>query len=481
MTTATLLKFTVQKDDIAQMREAFESQRTAFQHAGAPSRRERIANLSRLERMIQTNATRIVEAIVADFGERSHDETLLAEVFTSVSSIRYKKKNLRKWMKPQKRHVDAMFRPARARVVHQPKGVVGIIAPWNYPFFLAMGPLAAALAAGNRVLIKPSELTPRTASLLEEMISSAFPADVISVVTGGPDLGAAFSELPFDHLLFTGSTQLGKVIMAAAAKNLTPVTLELGGKSPLVVQRDYPIDKVATRIVHTKCFNGAQTCVAPDYLLVAEDRLDEIVQAIGAEMTRRFGNVYDSRDYTGVINERHFDRLQGYIDDARAKGARVIELNPPGAERPDGSRKIPLTLILGATDEMTVMQEEIFGPLLPIVTYRELGEAIRYVNERPRPLALYYFDNDADRIQRMLDQTTSGNACINEALFHVAVDDLPFGGVGASGMGAYHGREGFETFSHRKGVLLKGRFNSANFLLPPYRKHHRKGLEFLVG
>jgi coniferyl-aldehyde dehydrogenase len=423
----------------------------------------------------------LAEAVRADFGNRSRHETILAEVFSLLSEIKHLKKNLKGWMKPRSRAVALTFQPASAKVIYQPLGVVGVIAPWNYPFQLALGPAAAALAAGNRVMVKPSELTPRTAALVERVLTKAFGKDLVAVVQGGAEVGAAFSALPFDHLLFTGSTKLGRLVMKAAAENLTPVTLELGGKSPCIVHESFPVEKAAERIVYGKCFNAGQTCIAPDYLLVPKAMVQPLTDALQAAVKRSYPTLADNPDYTAVVNDRHYARLRGLLDDAQKRGAKVVECNPGGEALDPAAHKLAPTLLLDVDDDMAVMQEEIFGPLLPIVPYESLEQAIAYVNDRPRPLALYYFDYDGKRADEVLSKTTSGGACVNETIMHFAVEDLPFGGVGPSGMGAYHGPEGFETFSHKKAVFQQSRLNGAGLIAPPYGDRINKMLKMLVG
>ncbi|MGD8862491.1 MAG: coniferyl aldehyde dehydrogenase [Myxococcales bacterium] len=471
----------VDQAQIEAMRQTFEAMKAAQKADPYPSYEERIARLDKLLSVTVKNRDAIAEAISADFGNRSYHETQIAEIFTSLTAIRYMKKQLKGWMKPRSRHVMLTLKPAKARVEYQPLGVVGIIAPWNYPYQLALIPLATAIAAGNRAMVKPSELTPRTAELMKKLWSEAFSPDVVSVVTGGPEVAAAFSSIAFDHLFFTGSTAVGRHVMQAAAKNLTPVTLELGGKSPAVVHESYPLDKAAGRIASGKWFNCGQTCIAPDYVLAPKGQVDALVEQLKAEVTRSYPSLADNRDYTAVVNERHYARLQGLIDDAVAKGATKIEINPAGETLDPGSHKIVPTILVGVTDEMRVMQEEIFGPVLPVRGYDALDQAIEYINDHDRPLALYYFDHDKDRAKDVLRRTTSGGAAINETVMHFAVDDLPFGGVGPSGMGAYHGAEGFETFSHKKAVLQQARINGAAAMSPPYGEKIDKLLGFLLG
>ena len=446
-----------------------EQQRRAFQADPYPSAADRVQWLDALHRLLASNQQAIIEAISADFGNRSADETRLAEIMPSLHGIHYARRRLRRWMKPARRSVGLAFQPASAKVVYQPLGVVGIIVPWNYPLYLTIGPLIGALAAGNRVMLKMSESTPATGLLLKDLLAQIFPEDQVAVVLGEADVGIAFSRLPFDHLLFTGSTSIGRQVMRAAAENLTPVTLELGGKSPAIVSTTVPLDDAAERIAFGKTLNAGQTCVAPDYVLVPRARLDGFIEAY-RQVTRRFyPQLADNPDYTSIINARQHARLQDYLDDAQAKGARLLPLFEQGQER-----RMPHHLLLDVNDEMRVMQNEIFGPLLPVVPYDDLEQALAYVNARPRPLALYYFGYDKAEQQTVLNRTHSGGVCLNDTLLHVAQDDLPFGGVGPSGMGHYHGHEGFLTFSKAKGVFIKQRFNAARMIYPPYGKALQK-------
>jgi coniferyl-aldehyde dehydrogenase len=384
-------------------------------------------------------------------------------------------------MKPERRPVPLHFLPGRAQVVYQPLGVVGIISPWNYPVNLALAPLGAALAAGNRVMLKPSEYTPATATLLASLLGDAFPPDQVAVVTGGAEVGAAFAGLPCDHLFFTGSTSVGRVLMRAASENLVPVTLELGGKSPVLVDADYPLERAARSIAAGKLLNAGQTCIAPDYALVPAQEADRFVALFTREVERLYPRLLDNPDYTSIVNQRHYDRLRGLVDDARRKGAKVVEINPAGEDfRSQPARKFPPTALLDVTDAMTVMQDEIFGPVLPIKTYREFDEAIAYINQHPRPLALYYFGRDSDRRQAVLDRTTSGGVTINDTLLHYLQEDLPFGGIGPSGMGSYHGREGFRAFSHAKGVFRQAAINGGDLLRPPYGKRLGRIIGLLI-
>jgi len=456
-----------QQQAISRMHALFELQREAFRNNPMPSAESRIASLNSLKAALLRYQQPLIEAISADFGRRSADETRLAEILPALEGIKYVSKRLRRWMKPSSRHVGMAFQPGKAQVIYQPLGVVGVIVPWNYPLYLAMGPLTGALAAGNRVLIKMSESTPETARVFAQMLSDIFAEDQVAVITGEAEVGVAFSRLPLDHLLFTGATSIGKHVMRAAAENLTPVTLELGGKSPAIVSKDVPIADAAERIAFGKGVNAGQTCVAPDYVLCPRERVEELVEALRSQFARLYPTLRDNADYTQVVNPRQFQRIQGYLQDARDKGARIIELNP-AEEVLEGTRILAPTLLLDVTDEMKIMQEEIFGPLMPILPYDRIEEAMNYIADRPRPLALYYFGYDKAEQERLMNQTHAGGMCINDTILHVAQDDMPFGGIGPSGMGHYHGHEGFLTFSKAKGVYIKQRFNGARPIYPPY-------------
>ena len=465
----------------ALVRPVFERIATAWrQHLGL-SYAERIALLDRLHDGTKRWEERLATAIDEDFGSRSKIETAMAEVFIALASIKYIKRHLKSWMRPEARETSWVFMPAKNRVVYQPKGVVGVISPWNYPLQLALVPIAYAIAAGNRVILKPSELTPKTSDALADMLGEVFPPDICAVITGGPEVGIAFSKLPFDHLFFTGSTTVGRHVMRAAAEHLVPVTLELGGKSPVVIHADYPLDKAAERVAVGKLLNAGQTCVAPDYVLVPEGKEDAFVQAFSAAVARLYPTLADNPDYTSIVSDRHYQRLARLRDEARDKGAKVVEVNPANETLAPAKRKLAPTLILSTPETCEVLQDEIFGPLLPVIPYGRLEDAIAHINARPRPLALYYFDRDDDRIKKVLTDTTSGGACINETMLHVGQDDLPFGGVGPAGMGAYHGREGFLTLSHAKAVFHQSRLNSTGLLAPPYGTKIERMLNLLIG
>jgi coniferyl-aldehyde dehydrogenase len=451
-----------------------ESLAPAFQRLRAahlahiPSFGERLAALERLERAVRACRDELVAACSADFGRRAPLETLGADVMVALDEIRHARKHLRKWMKPQRRAVNLSFRPARGEVRYAPLGVVGIVAPWNYPFQLAIAPLASALAAGNRVMIKPSEFTPQVSALLARMLGAAFDSDQVLVVQGDAALGAAFTQLPFDHLLFTGSTEVGKRVMAAAAANLTPVTLELGGKSPALVAPGYPVAHAADRIAFGKCFNGGQTCVAPDYVLVPRAQRDAFVEAYLASVKRRYPTLADNPDYTAVINGRQAGRLREWIEDARQRGVEVRQHAPAGEVSPPGIELIPPTVLIDPPEDALVMRGEIFGPLLPVKSYDDLNEAVDYVLGKDKPLAFYAFDRDAERVERVLERVSAGMACVNDVLIQFGQSEFPIGGVGASGMGAYHGHTGFLAFSKQMPVLYQSRLNGMKLFDPPY-------------
>ena len=456
-----------EQQEIARMRRVFADQRAAFGAAPMPDARARREHLKRLKSALVANKDRFVAAATADFGGRAAGETL-AELLTVVHHINYCRRRVRRWMKPSRRGTSLLMATTRAMVYYQPLGVVGIVSPWNYSIALSAGPLVFALAAGNRVMIKMSEATPRMGELMRHVLSEAFEERHVSVVLGEADVARAFTRLPFDHLLFTGGSETGRLVMREAAANLTPVTLELGGKSPTLLAEDVPMDMAAERIAFGKALNAGQTCVAPDYVLCPRQRVDEFIDAFAAALGRMYPNLVRNRDYTAVINDRHYRRIRGYLDDARAKGAEVVELNPGGQSPEPGSRRLPIHLVRNATAEMRVMQEEIFGPVLPIVAYDHLQEAIDFINARPRPLAINLFDTNRERRARVLAETHAGGVCVNDAIGQFIAEDLPFGGVGESGMGHYHGYEGFLTFSHQKAVFARPRINTARVLYAPH-------------
>lgn len=461
------------------MKEILERQKAGSIREPFPSAEQRIERLDKSIDLLLTHRDALCDAMRDDFGHRSPDVSLAFDVSGSIDALKHAKKHLRKWMRPEKRSPQfplGLF-GAKAVVRYQPKGVVGIISPWNFPVNLAFSPLAGVLAAGNRAMIKPSEFTEKTSALMAELIGQYYEEDEVAVVTGGPEIGAAFSELPFDHLVFTGATSVARHVMRAAAENLVPLTLELGGKSPVVVGVSADIAKVALRTMTCKTLNAGQICLAPDYVLLPEGKQDEFVAAARAAVETMYpSGVTRSDDYTAVINERHRDRLQAYANDARDKGAKIVELDA-GDSSADSPFRMPPALVLDPVDEMQVMQDEIFGPLLPVMAYSDIEEVIAYINARPRPLAVYYFGDDAAEQDRILTETVSGGATINDVLFHIAQEDLPFGGIGPSGMGCYHGKDGFDEFSHRKAVYTQTRADLLSVLRPPYGEKFRKLME----
>jgi coniferyl-aldehyde dehydrogenase len=428
----------------------------------------RLDRLARLRAVIADNEARFRQAISADFGHRSAVETTIAEIMMLHGEIRHASKHLKTWMAPQRIATALQFLPARNRLLPQPLGVVGIIAPWNYPLQLTLAPAIGALAAGNRVLIKPSELSPRLAALLKETVAQRFDAAEL-LVTGIEDgIAEAFAALPFDHLVFTGSTRVGRLVAEAAGRNLTPVTLELGGKSPAIIDASADLDEAAERIAYGKLLNAGQTCIAPDYVLVPHDAMQAFAEKVRAQMRRMFGAAPGNPDYTSIISDRHYARLEALVADAAERGATILQPARPDDPNWKAHRKFPPTLISGATAEMAVMQEEIFGPLLPVLGVANAAEAIAFVNRRDRPLALYWFGRDNAARDEVLARTVSGGVTINDCLFHFAQVNQPMGGVGASGTGAYHGEWGFRTFSKLKPVFYRSRFNRLADLYPPY-------------
>lgn len=445
----------------------FLAQQAAYARERDPSLAQRLDRLARLRELLSEHETTLADAISADFGHRSRHETVIAETFIVRSAIAHTRRHLKRWM--ARRRVATAFHslPASSWVQPQPLGVVGIVSPWNYPLQLALAPAVEALAAGNRVMIKPSELTPRFSALLAELIDQYFAADECAVITGDAETAKAFVSLPFDHLLFTGSTAVGRQVALAAANNLTPVTLELGGKSPVIINPDADLQDAARKIATGKLLNAGQTCIAPDYVLVPDELRDAFVDAYAAAARRLYPSLADNPDYTSIVNDRHHARLQGLLDEAQGRGARLLPTHAAEVAQA-GTRKMTPVVLLDVQDDMRVMQEEIFGPLLPVLAVRDLDAAIDYVNAHPRPLALYWFGrNPADR-DHVLQQTLSGGVTLNDTLLHVAQDNLPFGGVGPSGIGAYHGQAGFDRFSHLRPVLAQSRWSGTRLLQPPY-------------
>lgn len=450
----------------AELDRIFEAQKKAFAADPYPALKTRAARLDALIHVVETNEARLIEAVNADFTCRSRHETLVAEVIVTVSAAKAAKHNLKRWVRARDVPTPLHMKPGRSRIEPQPLGVVGIISPWNYPVQLAFSPAVAALAAGNRVMIKPSELTPATAEAMREIVRAEFDESVMAVVTGGVELGQAFAAVPFDHLLFTGSTSIGQKVYMAAAKNLTPVTLELGGKSPAIIDESADIAAAALSIAHGKTFNAGQTCVAPDYVLTPIGKVDATVVELASSVRRLYPEIDSTKDYTAIISPRHFARLKALVAEAKDAGARVVEVGSSNALDPQ--RKLPLTIVVNPPAEIGLMKEEIFGPILPVIGVSTREEAIDHVNGGDRPLALYWFGGDEAARDDVLKRTIAGGVTVNDTLWHVAQENLPFGGVGKSGIGAYHGEKGFETFSHMKPVFYQSKFSSNKMLYPPF-------------
>lgn len=444
-----------------------------------PQIAKRVSTLKRIERLLQQNAESIAEAIKTDFDHRSENETLLLEIFPLINSLRYCRKKLRKWTKPEKRHVSWLFKPARAKLFPQPLGVVGIVVPWNYPLYLALEPAAYALAAGNKVMIKLSELSPALGQLLKQLISESNLDHDLSIINGDVDISKAFVSLPFGHLLFTGSTKVGKQVMKAASEHLTPVTLELGGKSPVIISTTTN-KNILSRLFFAKTLNAGQTCIAPDYLLIPAGWEALIEEQYKIFINKHYPSIMNNADYSAIISESHQQRLIALLEDAKAQGARVVEVGST-SEKPQQNQKMPVYLVFDIKPSMRLAQEEVFGPILPVISYQHFSEVLHYLNERPKPLACYYFGSDKAQINHLKFETLSGSLVINDCLMQVSIDDLPFGGVGNSGMGHYHGQEGFNTFSKLKPLFIQGRFSTTGFLYPPYGKLLRILLRLVSG
>ncbi len=467
-------------ETIQNMHRVLELQKSLNIKEGAPSLELRSDRLDRVVAMVTKYKSETISALQDDFGNRDPVMSAATEVDSVIGPMMHARKNLKKWMKTEKR--KAAIAPlgsalsllgAKAEIRYQPKGVVGTISPWNFPLNLALAPLAGILSAGNRVMLKPSELTPASSDLTKLMINEYFDESEIGVFIGGPEVGAAFSELPFDHLMYTGSTSIAKHVMKAASENLVPLTLELGGKSPVVVSKSSKIKETATRVMQGKTMNAGQICLAPDYALVPEESIDEFVQATVDVTSEMYPDMKDNEDFTSIINQKHYDRIQGYIADAKDKGADIVEINPSNEDfSQQPHHKIPPTIILNPTEDMQVMQEEIFGPVLPVKTYKDVSETVDYINSKDRPLGLYYFGEDSKEKDYVLDNTTSGGVTVNDVISHITMEDLPFGGVGPSGMGSYHGYDGFKEFSHAKSVYKQSwiNLNKLAGLVPPYKK-----------
>lgn len=439
-----------------------------------PSAAVRRVRLARLRRLVKGNADALATTLARDFGGgRSVDETRLAEIMVSLRAIDHARSRLRGWMRRRGRGVPVVFQPASAWVQPVPKGVVGILSPWNYPVLLSISPLVDALAAGNRVILKPSERTPRTAELLASLLGATFAADEVAVVTGGPDVAKAVCAAGLDHLLFTGSTATGRVVARAAAETLTPVTLELGGKSPVIVAPDADAAEAGRAVARGKAFNAGQTCVAPDYVMVPDGALAGFAQGFRDQITEQYPDLMVNPDYSGLIDDRHRDRLVALLEDAAGKGVDVLALNPGARDAAVGAVRMPPVLLLDPPDDLAVHGEEVFGPILPVMPYRTLDQALAWVRRDAAPLSLYLFTRNRSTLRQVVETTQAGAVVVNDTLIHTALEDLPFGGVGASGQGAYHGKAGFETFSHLKPVFRRGPFNPTRFLSPPFSRVRR--------
>lgn len=460
------------------MQPILDKQKAAHIGSGGASAAQRIEWLTKAIDLLVTHKDALHETISQDFGHRPKDQSALVDTASAISALKHSRKHLTKWMRPERRRVEfpLSLLGAKAEVHFEAKGVVGIISPWNFPVLMVFGPLANVMAAGNRAMIKPSEFTPKTSALLKTLFDQYYDEAEFAVVTGGPDVGADFTRLAFDHLVFTGSTSIGRKVMTAAAENLVPVTLELGGKSPVILGASTNLKKAAKRIMAGKTLNAGQICLAPDYVFVPEGLVqDFIVEAQEAVAEMFPSGLKDNADYTSIINQRHCDRLQSYLVDAREKGAEVIELNPTKddfSQQPH--HKLAPCIITNPSDEMMVMQDEIFGPILPVKTYTETSEPVEYINQKPRPLALYYFGENADERDYITMNTSSGGVTLNDVIFHGAMEDLPFGGIGASGIGCYHGYDGFLEFSNKKSIYKQTGSELLAMLRPPYGDTYRK-------
>ena len=463
-----------------------ELQRSKFRAEGEVSYATRIDRLKRLKALIVENKIEFAKTTKREFGgARSYEFSLFSEFAGKVEAIDYSMKHLKEWMKPEKRKTNKPmnFLGGKSEVRHFPKGVVGIISPWNLPFGLTVAPLTSALAAGNRALLKPSEFVPETAALFADVVPKYFSEDEVAVVTGGAEISQRFAELPFDHLLFTGSTNIGAKVMQSASKNLVPVTLELGGKSPVIIGRSAKLDLAGTRLTFGKLLNGGQLCLSPDYVVVPNELEEQLIARVVQEAQSMYPNITENEDYAGVINERHFARLQNYIDDAVAKGAKLTIVGADKTRASEDNRRMPLHILQNVNEDMLVMHEEIFGPILPVMTYSDVAEVPDMIEPRRNPLAMYYFGKDKSEQEYLLSNVQSGGVCINDITLHYVQEDLPFGGVGASGMGAYHGPEGFRTLSHARAIYSQTMIDVLPIIgaRPPFGNKFRKNITKILG
>ena len=460
----------------SELSDLLKKQKLSFQKT-PPNYEKRMKSLKKLSDIIEENKDRLIDAVYKDFGLRAREETLFLEIFPLQDEIRHASKNLRNWMK--RRHVPGSWflLPSSAYYQFQPLGSVGIMGAWNYQILLTLSPLVDAIAAGNHAIIKPSEIAPASAEVIKEIINANFSDNYIHCVTGDSELAKDFSTLPFDHLFFTGSTRVGKMIMAAAAPNLTPVTLELGGKSPAIIHDSYSVKRAVKRIMVGKLFNAGQTCVAPDYVIMPDTLNSEFERQAKESVKKLYPEIDTNEQYTRIISAKHFERLNDLLNDAEAKGARIVELG--GDKNIDNSNLMSPKLVFNVSQDMELMQEEIFGPILPVLNKETVAEAVDYVNNNAKPLALYYFDEKKKRTDWLLRNTLSGGVTLNDTIYHLAQHNLPFGGVGASGMGHYHGYDGFKTFSKKRAVMHQKRFAASDFLHPPFTDLKKKLINIL--
>lgn len=468
------------------MRAVLDLQRSKFRAEGEVTFATRIDRLKRLKALILENKSEFAMATKRDFnGARSYEFSLFTEFAGKVQAIDYSLEHLEEWMKPEERKSNSPMDElgGKSLVRYFPKGVVGIISPWNLPFGLTVAPLTTALAAGNRAMLKPSEFTPETAAMFAEVVPKYFPEDEVAVVTGGEDINQSFAELAFDHLLFTGSTRVGELVMRSASKNLVPVTLELGGKSPVVIGRSAELDLAGTRLAFSKLMNGGQLCLSPDYVLVPSELEEQLIARVAHEAQSMYPNITENTDYTGVVNERHFARLQNYIDDAVAKGAKLTIVGTDENLASKDNRRMPLHILQNVNEDMLIMHEEIFGPVLPVMTYTDISEVPDQIEPRRNPLALYYFGADESEQEYLLNHVQSGGVCINDITLHYVQEDLPFGGFGSSGMGAYHGPEGFRTLSHGRAIYSQTMIDILPVIgaRPPFSEHFREHISNTLG
>ncbi len=472
--------------DVQNLRALVELQKSKFRAEGEVTYATRIDRLKRLKALIIENKTAFAKTTKREYNDaRSYEFSLFSEFASKVEAIDYSMKHLKQWMKAESRKTNKPMNllGGKSQVRYYPKGVVGIISPWNLPFGLTVAPLTSALAAGNRALLKPSEYVPETAALFAEVVPKYFSEDEVAVVTGGADIGQKFAELPFDHILFTGSTRVGAQVMQAAAKNLVPVTLELGGKSPVVIGRSAKLDLAGTRLTFSKLLNGGQLCLSPDYVLVPKELEEQLIARVSHEVQSMYPNLTENTDYAGVINERHYMRLQGYIDDAVAKGAKLTIVGAENDRSSKDNRRMPLHILQNVTEDMQVMHEEIFGPILPVMTYEDIAEVPDKIEPRRNPLALYYFGKDKGEQEYLLSHVQSGGVCINDITLQYVQEDLPFGGIGASGMGAYHGPEGFKNLSHARAIYSQTMIDVLPIIgaRPPFGEKFRKNIGKILG